>query len=611
MRGCALLRVFVCSLCVMNTISLAWSDITDKLCRKRTSYTYINSYEGYISCPYYQQTCNGWFLSRRCQIYLKYTLCPRRMTRVDVAYRSLLVCCPGYVGLTNGTCLRDCTEGKYGNECQHDCNCPVHAYTGCDIDTGNCTCLPGWTGRSCNQVCPEGWFGSNCDSKCLCQNNATCRPIDGACNCTTPGWTGEFCHRDCPSTKYGQRCLENCTCSANQTCNPIDGSCTCIAGKMGTNCTEGCPVFRFGLDCSKTCSCVHSTGCDAVSGECFCEAGFSGKKCDEVCKAGTYGVNCNGTCNCTDAEVCDPETGECVSRCVCHEKGTVNCHTLYNSCKCLPNHNHICHAETVIQEERCRDVCECVSLDSTCCVSNSSRCRCRDGWTGPKCSKVCPRGTFGTLCNGVCNCSMNNQCHHVTGICSFVRISGKQKEHSPRAGYKYWIISAVLTLLLVAMAIALVTYLRCIRRVPKASKKPICPISKCCNCCKSNEKDYMERQRYMELQEDLDWTVNDDEYDHLNRSGQAKSELQIAYDPTYNRICENTSVYNLTTTPLNTNTVTADDDYSHIKVARGPEQHGMYDSLQNNRMKFPENTNKHMDKDSTLSQNTDHSVYDT
>lgn len=37
------------------------------------------------------------------------------------------------------------------------------------------------------------------------------------------------------------------------------------------------------------------------------------------------------------------------------------------------------------------DVCECSSATDTCCVSNSSMCQCKDGWTGRKCSTgKCP-----------------------------------------------------------------------------------------------------------------------------------------------------------------------------------------------------------------------------
>ena len=31
----------------------------------------IVQYVGYVSCPYYEQVCNGWFLSKRCTTYLR------------------------------------------------------------------------------------------------------------------------------------------------------------------------------------------------------------------------------------------------------------------------------------------------------------------------------------------------------------------------------------------------------------------------------------------------------------------------------------------------------------------------------------------------------------
>ena len=40
--------------------------------------------------------------------------------------------------------------------------------------------------------------------------------------------------------------------------------------------------------------------------------------------------------------------------CVCHEQGTANCHSQYNTCRCSPYHNHTCHAENLVLKERCR-----------------------------------------------------------------------------------------------------------------------------------------------------------------------------------------------------------------------------------------------------------------
>ncbi|XP_061179328.1 multiple epidermal growth factor-like domains protein 10 [Saccostrea echinata] len=579
-----LVGVFVCGLFVMDLINSVRTNMTDKTCTERYTYTRVEIYEGYTSCPHYEQVCNGWFLSRRCRTYTRYYLCPRQMSRIVYKSQNLPVCCPGYQELANGTCLRACTENMYGEQCQYKCNCSNHAYQDCDIDTGNCTCLPGWTGSNCDQVCPDGWFGSYCDRECLCQNNATCSPLDGACNCTSPGWTGEFCDKECNSTKYGQNCQGNCTCSINQTCDRMNGLCRCMAGRTGRNCTEECPLFKFGPDCSKNCSCKHSTGCDAVNGECICEAGFTGKKCHRVCATGTFGKGCNQTCNCTDAEICNPVTGECVSRCVCHERGTANCHTLYDSCKCLPNHNHTCHSESWFAKEKCRDVCECISPDSTCCVANTSRCQCKDGWTGPKCSKECPRGTFGRHCANFCNCSADDQCHHETGACISKRKPVAEKSVSTKSRQTFWIISGGFLLLLVVMTISLIIFLRSKHAVSRTPRKHFCQNSDCFNCCRPNKKESLATQRYTELQEDLDWVVHDEEYDHLNRSGQAKFQLQLEYDPTYSHVSDNSTAYSAITS--SSNTVTSEGDYSHISLGNAT-----YDTLENKKVKFSDNAN--------------------
>ena len=39
----------------------------------------------------------------------------------------------------------------------------------------------------CQNPCGKGWFGYRCQSKCTCENNATCDPASGDCNCTS-GW---------------------------------------------------------------------------------------------------------------------------------------------------------------------------------------------------------------------------------------------------------------------------------------------------------------------------------------------------------------------------------------------------------------------------------------
>lgn len=59
--------------------------------------------------------------------------------------------------------------------------------------SGDCQCLPGWTGKKCGSPCASGFFGLHCGQTCKCQNGGHCRSNDGFCHCE-PGWTGTKCY---------------------------------------------------------------------------------------------------------------------------------------------------------------------------------------------------------------------------------------------------------------------------------------------------------------------------------------------------------------------------------------------------------------------------------
>ena len=46
-------------------------------------------------------------------------------------------------------CTEQCPPGRYGNECERDCNC-LNGGT-CDPITGVCICLAGWRGALCEE----------------------------------------------------------------------------------------------------------------------------------------------------------------------------------------------------------------------------------------------------------------------------------------------------------------------------------------------------------------------------------------------------------------------------------------------------------------------------
>lgn len=83
-----------------------------------------------------------------------------------------------------------------------------------------------WTG------CPLGKWGRNCEMDCECQNGATCDPFNGDCMCTR-GWIGTYCDQKCSPDRYGQDCAEICRCKNGGSCHHISGECHCASGYTG------------------------------------------------------------------------------------------------------------------------------------------------------------------------------------------------------------------------------------------------------------------------------------------------------------------------------------------------------------------------------------------
>lgn len=113
--------------------------------------------------------------------------------------------------------------------------------------TGQCSCLPGVTGRSCDR-CHGDHFG---------YGPSGCTP----CECNSTG-------------------------SVAMTCND-NGACGCQPGVAGDKC-DSCVPDHFGFFPSgcQPCECDQDgsrvTGlCDLTSGQCPCKEGVSGRRCDE------------------------------------------------------------------------------------------------------------------------------------------------------------------------------------------------------------------------------------------------------------------------------------------------------------------------------------------
>ncbi|KAF7235560.1 Platelet endothelial aggregation receptor 1, partial [Varanus komodoensis] len=146
----------------------------------------------------------------------------------------------------------------YGLSCGSKCSC--QNADGCDPESGQCRCRPGWT-------------GSLCTKPCSCRNGAACSPKDGSCDCP-PGFRGPTCQRPCQPGRYGKRCSMACTCANHSACHPVDGSCACPPGWRGSDCSQRCTPGFFGQNCARTCQCVNQALCEAESGSCLCPPGL-------------------------------------------------------------------------------------------------------------------------------------------------------------------------------------------------------------------------------------------------------------------------------------------------------------------------------------------------
>lgn len=177
----------------------------------------------------------------------------------------------------------------------------------------------------------------------------------------------------------------------------------------------------------------------------------------------------------------------------------------------------------------------------------------------------------------------------MSGNCISLDTAEAQISAYPRKGYIFWIFCGIIFVLLVALTTGLAIYLRRLRPIPKVTRNHSpCKDMSCCECFKPHNKRASITRRYTELHEDLSWVTSDSDYDHLSRPGQAKSELQIDFDPTYSRTSETGDEYGTTALPRGSNIVTSEDEYSHIK---GNEQaaNSIYDTLQRTKVQVDEN----------------------
>lgn len=185
----------------------------------------------------------------------------------------------------------------------------------CDVNSGNCTCNPGFSGEGCETPiciddcngrgscgvdalnrprclnCAATYMGPACADRCF---NGTVAADGDTCDCSDC-YNGDDCGLICSG--HGV-CFdgESCTCSFNPTDSTDPGT-----GYTGSFCeVKSCP----GLD---GVACSGRGTCNPSNQVCFCEEGFQGVGCElPQCLN-----DCNGRGDCIPVEDGLPECRNC------------------------------------------------------------------------------------------------------------------------------------------------------------------------------------------------------------------------------------------------------------------------------------------------------------
>ncbi|XP_034634800.1 tyrosine-protein kinase receptor Tie-1 isoform X3 [Trachemys scripta elegans] len=135
--------------------------------------------------------------------------------------------------------VRGCPAKKWGPSCEKDCPDCLNGGI-CHDSVGECICPPGFMGTRCEKACREGRFGRNCQEQCNndqgCKGLSFCLPDPYGCSCAS-GWSGLQCSTACPLGRYGADCALECHCQNGGTCNRFSG-CVCPSGCHGERCEK-------------------------------------------------------------------------------------------------------------------------------------------------------------------------------------------------------------------------------------------------------------------------------------------------------------------------------------------------------------------------------------
>ncbi|KAH9496286.1 hypothetical protein Btru_018010 [Bulinus truncatus] len=191
-----------------------------------------------------------------------------------------------------------CPPFTYLPNCSTSCNCDQANSVRCDLLTGRCVCLSGWTSNDCSMNVNECTQSpclnyTTCTDtigsyQCRCQDGLQMNPVSGQCEVPLNSTcTQRNCSHLCVRVHENGQDIEQCRCP--------------VGSKLEGGTCRVCSNLTYGEDCQWECDCVegHTASCDPTSGQCSCLSGWRSSNCSldiDECSTGLVYCGLHSDC---------------------------------------------------------------------------------------------------------------------------------------------------------------------------------------------------------------------------------------------------------------------------------------------------------------------------